>query len=113
MHGGSIFGAATIPLLILFIIVASCSKKHFHVRFKHLRWSLQKYCPVCQQYRTFKRISIYNLGVITIILLILTGGKWLIAMLFYPKRCETCGLKVGKASFFNPLTELGIQKFKR
>lgn len=46
------------------------------------------YCPNCKETRGFKRA----IGIGTVIAIILTGGLWLLAIPFYPKRCIVCGL---------------------
>jgi hypothetical protein len=45
------------------------------------------YCHWCQRNVGYKRAF----GIGTLILVILTGGLWIIAMPFYPKRCIVCG----------------------
>jgi len=44
-------------------------------------------CFNCQQIRGFSR----KLGVGTIIMVVLTGGLWILLLPFYPKRCMNCG----------------------
>jgi hypothetical protein len=46
-----------------------------------------KSCGNCGKDMGFKR----NFGIGTLILVLVTGGLWLIAMPFYPKRCIGCG----------------------
>ncbi len=45
------------------------------------------YCPNCKKETGYKR----SLGFGTLFAVILTGGLWLIAVLFYPTRCVVCG----------------------
>lgn len=45
------------------------------------------YCPNCKKETGYKR----SLGFGTLFAVILTGGLWLIAILFYPDRCVICG----------------------
>ena len=45
-------------------------------------------CPNCGKLTGFKR----DLGFGTFFLVVITGGLWLLAILFYPLRCITCGL---------------------
>jgi hypothetical protein len=45
------------------------------------------YCPNCKKETGHKRY----LGFGTLFAVILTGGLWLIAILFYPTRCIACG----------------------
>ena len=45
------------------------------------------YCPNCGQETGFQR----KLGFGTFFAVILTGGLWLLALPFYPKRCNICG----------------------
>ena len=46
------------------------------------------YCENCQKFTGFKR----NLGIGTIIMIIITAGFWILLLPFYPKRCHICGL---------------------
>ena len=45
-------------------------------------------CPNCGKLTGFKR----NLGFGTFLMVVITGGLWLLAIPFYPPRCITCGL---------------------
>jgi hypothetical protein len=45
------------------------------------------YCPNCKKETGYKR----SLGFGTLFAVMLTGGLWLIAILFYPTRCSVCG----------------------
>jgi hypothetical protein len=45
------------------------------------------YCPNCKKETGYKR----SIGFGTLFAVILTGGLWLIAILFYPTRCAVCG----------------------
>ena len=45
------------------------------------------YCPECHAARPFRRA--FGWG--TFFAVIITGGLWLIALPFYPKRCRECG----------------------
>jgi hypothetical protein len=45
------------------------------------------YCPTCGKETGFQR----KLGFGTFFAVILTGGFWLLALPFYPKRCSVCG----------------------
>ena len=45
-------------------------------------------CPNCGKLTGFKRA----LGFGTFFMVVITGGLWLLAILFYPLRCITCGL---------------------
>lgn len=47
----------------------------------------ESYCEVCKAPRGFKR----NLGWGTFFAVLFTGGFWLLAIPFYPKRCIVCG----------------------
>lgn len=47
-----------------------------------------KMCPNCEAVLGFKR----SIGIGTLILVLITGGLWLIAIPFYPLRCTKCGL---------------------
>jgi predicted amidophosphoribosyltransferase len=47
----------------------------------------QMRCPYCRRQTGFKR----HLGWGTVFAVLLTGGFWLIAIPFYPKRCILCG----------------------
>ena len=52
-----------------------------------------KYCVNCDRVVGAKRI----IGVGTFILALMTGGLWLLLILFYPKRCPICrGANFGK-----------------
>jgi len=44
-------------------------------------------CDVCQKRTAHKRAW----GIGTLIMFLLTAGLWLLAMPFYPKRCQACG----------------------
>ena len=47
-----------------------------------------KYCALCERYAPIRR----KVGVGSLIMFIVTGGVWLLAMLFfYRKRCAICG----------------------
>jgi hypothetical protein len=87
MHG-DVLGPAIFPLIIFFAIAAFSGKKHYHIRFQHLRFSTIKYCPICGERKTFWK----KVGLKTIILAIITKGNSLLLIPFYPKRCETCNL---------------------
>ncbi len=45
------------------------------------------YCPSCKRETGHKR----KIGIGTLILVIVTCGWWLLAILFYSKRCAVCG----------------------
>ena len=45
------------------------------------------FCPNCQKVTGYKRA----LGFGTLLGFVLTGGLWLLAVPFYPRRCITCG----------------------
>jgi hypothetical protein len=45
------------------------------------------YCPKCKQETGFQR----KLGFGTFFAVLITGGLWLLALPFYPKRCVICG----------------------
>ncbi len=47
------------------------------------------YCPNCGKITGHKRA----LGFGTFFAFILTGGLWIIVLIFYPKRCIVCGSK--------------------
>lgn len=49
------------------------------------------YCPACKKETGFQR----KLGFGTFFAVIITGGLWLLALPFYPKRCAICGLEAG------------------
>ena len=54
-----------------------------------------KYCNLCERKVEAKR----EIGVGSLLLVLLTGGLWLIALLFYGERCSICkskSLSVGK-----------------
>lgn len=53
---------------------------------------LQMYCANCGRTMGFKR----SLGVGTVIAIVLTGGLWLLAIPFYPRRCINCGTSIGQ-----------------
>jgi len=46
------------------------------------------HCPNCCKLTGFKR----DIGFGTFFLVVITGGLWLLAVLFYPSRCIVCGL---------------------
>jgi hypothetical protein len=48
-------------------------------------------CPGCVRLTGFKR----NLGIGTLIMIVLTAGFWLLLIPFYPKRCIVCGITAG------------------
>jgi hypothetical protein len=50
---------------------------------------IAQFCGSCGRYTGFKR----RFGILTLLVIIFTYGAWLIAMLFYPKRCVICGNK--------------------
>ncbi len=45
------------------------------------------YCTNCNKKTGHKR----SIGLGTLLAVILTGGLWLLAIFFYPKRCILCG----------------------
>lgn len=45
------------------------------------------YCQNCKKTTAHKR----SLGFGTLLAVLITGGIWLIAILFYPQRCIACG----------------------
>jgi hypothetical protein len=53
------------------------------------------YCPKCSQETGFQR----KLGFGTLFAVIITCGFWLLALPFYPKRCNICG---GDANLASP-----------
>lgn len=46
-----------------------------------------RYCPTCGKDTGHQR----RLGFGTFFAVVLTGGLWLLALPFYPKRCIVCG----------------------
>ncbi len=50
------------------------------------------FCSNCKKYTGFKR----NLGIGTIIMIVLTTGLWILLLPFYPKRCVVCGLDIDR-----------------
>ena len=50
-----------------------------------------KMCMHCDKKVEAKR----HIGIGTIILLVLTGGLWLLVIPFYKKRCPICRINVG------------------
>lgn len=46
-----------------------------------------RYCSTCNKQAMFKR----QLGFGTFFATIISGGFWLLALPFYPKRCTQCG----------------------
>ncbi len=75
-------GFAILVLLIFFTIVAIFGgKKTYHIRFKHLCWTITKFCPQCLEYTLFKRLSGWKkYWIISLILLLITKGTWLLFM---------------------------------
>jgi len=57
------------------------------------------YCPNCGQETGFQR----KLGFGTFFAVILTGGLWLLALPFYPKRCNICGNNSSQAKTPPPI----------
>lgn len=51
------------------------------------------FCPNCEKLTGFKRA----LGFGTFFAVLITGGLWLLAIPFYPKRCITCGFAKSEA----------------
>lgn len=49
----------------------------------------QKYCNLCERYVETKR----DMGIGTLILVIITGGFWILMILFYGQRCSICKTK--------------------
>jgi len=49
-----------------------------------------EYCPNCGKKTMFKR----HLGFGTLFAVIITGGLWILAIPFYPKRCVLCGMSI-------------------
>jgi len=45
------------------------------------------HCKLCDKMTMHKR----DFGIGSIVIAILTGGLWLLAWPFYPKRCVVCG----------------------
>jgi len=52
-----------------------------------------EYCDNCGRNSGFKR----NLGIGTLLMVLLTGGLWLLVIPFYPLRCINCGQKYGES----------------
>lgn len=46
-----------------------------------------QYCKNCKQVTTHKR----NIGIGSLLLVVITGGLWLPCILFYQYRCWICG----------------------
>lgn len=49
------------------------------------------YCYTCKQQRVFRR----HVGLISLMLMLMTGGFWILAIFFYTKRCNGCGCTIG------------------
>jgi hypothetical protein len=56
------------------------------------------YCPKCTQETGFQR----KLGFGTFFAVLITGGFWLLALPFYPKRCNICGGDSSQAEVPSP-----------
>lgn len=65
---------------------------------------MTKFCNLCKRNVSPKR----NVGVGSILLVVMTGGLWLIAILFYPKRCPICGT----TKLLNAKSEENIEELK-
>ena len=48
---------------------------------------ITRYCQECERKAGHKRV----LGLGTFLMILLTGGIWILMILFYPKRCIICG----------------------
>jgi len=86
-------------LLIFFLLAGIFGKKSPYgytlwARFKDsMRYKIKWPCVNCGKWTWFKK----RWGIITIILILLTKGKWIVFLWFYPKRCEFCNLKMRKS----------------
>jgi hypothetical protein len=58
-----------------------------------------EYCGNCGYRRGFKR----NLGIGTILMLLLTFGWWLVVIPFYPVRCIQCGVSYSDIALWKTL----------
>ncbi len=56
-----------------------------------------KLCPNCQQVTGHKR----DIGIGTLIMVLFTGGLWLLAIPLYQVRCIRCGNAIGNINQFH------------
>jgi len=96
-YGGG--GSFPIFVLLIFFLLAGIfgGKKGgytFWARFKDsMRYKIKWPCEKCGKWTWFKK----RWGIITLILILLTKGGWIVFLWFYPKRCEFCNLKMSKS----------------
>ena len=67
------------------------------------------YCYTCKQQRVFRR----HVGLISLMLMLMTGGLWIFIILFYTKKCSGCGCTIGnnRLRWFLPSCLNGNPKF--
>lgn len=63
------------------------------------------YCPNCGKERGYKRA----LGWGTFFAVVITGGLWILAIPFYPKRCIACGKKEGRTTWTYTCSKCGYK----
>ncbi len=105
-------GAGPFGILILLIFFLGAGLKGAGIGRairESFRFRVRKYCYRCHKYQYFVKGGGPITGLITLFLILGTGGKWLLFLPFYPKKCIRCGLTAKKASFLSPADHFGIK----
>lgn len=107
-YGGA--GPFTIVILLSYFLGVGLKGAHIGRALREsLQFRVRKYCYRCHKYQWFVKGGGPITGLITLFLILGTGGKWLLFLFFYPKKCICCGLSAKKASFLSPADHLGIK----
>jgi hypothetical protein len=109
------FGPFTILVLLIWLFVTGLKgvggiKGIGNALWESLKFRVRRYCYNCHDYRRFVKSGGPIRGFITLILIFVTGGKWLLFLPFYKKRCIKCGLPAEKARLLSPADRVGIRK---
>jgi|SRR5208283_2823135 len=110
MHAGLGLGPFGILILLLFFLGTGLKNAGIGRAIREsLQFRVRKYCYRCQKYQWFVKGFGPITFFITLLLVFYTGGKWIVFLPFYPKKCTRCGLNAKKASFLCPADHFGIK----